>query len=427
MRSSLLSEARESREDDVPSSPVAWKPCQRVEQTFSRRLSYLGRGSCIPLVDEDAPMLWKHLISTTMLAVAVCACLSLEAVSVTRVGRRPRPGQTVRQRVDELFSGFDRESPGAAVGVVHKGKVVFQRGYGSADLRKMTPVDPDTAFHLASCGKEMTAVAVLLLVQDGKIRLDDRAVRYLPEMHGWGDKVRIRNLLQNASGVPDTYSALEQWPERPTVADSLRLLATWRRLDFRPGTQYAYSDSGFDLLGLIVERVAKEPFPQFMQEWVFGPAGMTNTFIFDDARLSQAKRALGYERQFDDWILNDSNSLNFLYGSGEVYSTVADLARYDRALFGGSLLRPDLLREMVTPSQTSSYAFGWFVDVAADTGDLFYGHSGLWMGYTAYYLHYPKESLSVMVLSNSSDTNTESLAFDTAEVFINQDEVVPGP
>jgi CubicO group peptidase (beta-lactamase class C family) len=372
-------------------------------------------------------MLWKHLIYTSMLAVAVCACLSLEAVSVTRVGRRPRPGQTVRQRVDELFSGFDRDSPGAAVGVVHKGRVVFQAGYGSADLRKKTPVDPDTAFHLASCGKEMTAVAILLLVQDGKVRLDDRAVRYLPEMHGWGDRVRIRNLAQNASGIPDPYSTLEQRPGRPTVNDALRLLAIWRRLDFRPGTQYAYSDSGFDLLGLIVERIAREPFPQFMQERVFGPAGMTNTFIFDDARLSQAKRALGYERQSSDWILNDANSLNFLYGSGEVYSTVADLARYDRALFGGSLLRPDLLREMVTPSETSTYAFGWFVDVALDTGDLYYGHSGLWMGYTAYYLHYPKESLSVMVLSNSSDTNAESLAFDTAEVFINQDEVVAGP
>ena len=257
-------------------------------------------------------------------------------------------------------------------------------------------------------------------MQDGKLRLNDRAVRYLPEMRGWGDKVKIRNLLQNASGVPDTYSTLEQEPGRPSADDALHLLATWRRLDFRPGTQYAYSDSGFDLLSLIVERIAKEPFPQFMQERVFGPAGMTNTFIFDDARVSQAKRALGYDRQLGDWVLNDSNSLNFLYGSGEVYSTVADLARYDRALFGGALLRPDLLREMVTPSRTSNYAFGWVVDTAFDSGEPYYGHSGLWMGYTAYYLHYPKESLSVMVLSNSSDTNAESLAFDTAEVFMNQ-------
>jgi CubicO group peptidase (beta-lactamase class C family) len=372
-------------------------------------------------------MLWRRLTYTSMLAIAVCACLSLEAVSVTRVGRRPRPGQTIRQRVDELFAGFELDTPGAAVGVVRKGQVVFQKGYGAADLRKKTPVDADTAFHLASCGKEMTAVAVLLLVQDGRLRLDDRAVRYLPELRGWGGKIRIRNLLQNASGLPDPYSALEQWPGRPTVADSLRLLATWHRLDFPPGTEYAYSDSGFDLLGLIVERVAKEPFPQFMEERIFGPAGMTNTFIFDDARLSQAKRALGYDHQFGDWVLNDSNSLNFLYGSGEVYSTVADLARYDRALFGGALLRPDLLREMVTPSETSSYAFGWFVDTAADTGDLYYGHSGLWMGYTAYYLRYPRESLSVMVLSNSSDTKTESLAFDTAEVFRNQGEATAEP
>lgn len=372
-------------------------------------------------------MPWKHLISTSMLATAVCACLSLEAVSVTRMGRRPRPGQTVRQRVDELFAGFDRDTPGAAVGVVRQGKVVFQGGYGSADLRKKTPIDPDTAFHLASCGKEMTAVAILLLVQDGKLRLDDRAARYLPEMRGWGGKVKIRNLLQNTSGVPDTYSTLEQSPGRPAAEDSLKLLASWHRLDFPPGTDYAYSDSGFDLLGLIVERVAKEPFPQFMQERVFGPVGMTSTFVFDEARVSQAKRALGYDFKLGDWVLKDSSSLNFLYGSGEVYSTITDLARYDRALFGGALLRPDLLRDMVTPGENSSYAFGWVVDTAADTGDLYYGHSGLWMGYSAYYLHYPKESLSVMVLSNSTHTNPEALAFDTAEVFMNQGNAAAAP
>ena len=386
-------------------------------------------------------MTWRHpILPISMLGLAVCACLSLEAVSVTRAGRRPRPGQTVRQRIDELFSAFDRDTPGAAVGVIRKGKVVFQAGYGSADLRRRRPVDPETAFHLASCGKEMTAAAILLLVQDGKLRLDDRAARYLPEMRGWGGRVKIRHLLQNTSGIPDTYAALEEWPGRPTEEDALRLLAAWRRLDFPPGTQYAYSDSGFDLLGLVVERVSGKPFPQFMQERIFGPAGMADTFVFDDARVRQARRARGYARglggwdgrSLGGWVLDDYNSLNFLYGSGEVYSTVADLARYDRMLFGGYLLRADLLAEMFTPGrfndgQPFAYGFGWNVDYAGDTGNLYYGHSGLWMGYTSYYLHYPRESLSVMVLSNSSDANTEALAFDTAEVFRNQGEAPAAP
>ncbi|HEX4961147.1 MAG TPA: serine hydrolase domain-containing protein [Thermoanaerobaculia bacterium] len=377
------------------------------------------------------PLKHHPLIYAAMLGLAVCACLSLEAFSVAHVGLRPQAGQTTRQRMAGLFSEFRKDTPGAAVGVVRKGQVVFQAGYGAADILRKKPVDPDTAFHLASCGKEMTAAAILLLVQDGKLGLDDRAIRYLPEMRGWGGKVTIRQLLQNASGIPDTYSALEDWPGRPTGDDALRLLAQWRRLDFSPGSQYAYSDAGFDLLGLVVERVSGMPFPEFMQQRIFGPAGMKETFIYDDARLHQAKRARGYERSGGGWVLNDYSPLNFLYGSGEVYSTVADLARYDRALFGGGLLRPDLLQEMLTPGrfddgQASSYAFGWFVELA-DSGDVFYRHSGLWMGYTSYYLHYPKEDLSVMVLSNSSDTNVEALAFDTAEVFKDEGAVAAGP
>ena len=364
----------------------------------------------------------SSIFQVSMLAIAICVCLCLEAFSITRAGLRPVPGQTVRQRMDAIFSGFDGDVPGAAVGVVRKGKVLFQAGYGFADLRKKTWADPDTAFHLASCGKEMTAVAVLLLVEEGKVRLDDPAARYLPEMRGWADEVKVRHLLQNTTGMPDTYDALAERGGTPTDGDALRLLAQWKRLDFPPGSQYAYSDSGYDVLGVLVERVSGEPFPKFMQERIFGPIGMKDTFIFDPERLRRAKRALGYDREMDGWTLDDSDPRNLLYGSGEVYSTIADLARYDRALFGGHLLKPASLEQMVSPAslddgRTSSYAFGWNVDLENESGDLYYGHSGLWMGYTAYYLHFPKDGLSVMVLSNSSDSNPGALAFDTARVF----------
>jgi CubicO group peptidase (beta-lactamase class C family) len=365
----------------------------------------------------------RHLIvQISTLAIAVCACLCLAAFSVTQVGRRSIPGQSVRQRMDEIFSGFDGDVPGAAVGVVRRGKVLFQAGYGFADLQTKKRVDPETAFHLASCGKEMTAAAVLLLVEEGKVRLDDPAARYLPEMRGWADGVKIRHLLQNTSGMPDTYDALAERGGTPTDGDALRLLAQWQRLDFPPGSQYAYSDSGFDVLGELVERVSGEPFPKFMQERIFGPAGMKDTFLFDPEKLRQAKRALGYDRGMGGWTLDDSDPRNLLYGSGEVYSTIADLARYDRALFGGGLLKPASLEQMVSPGrlndgQTLTYGFGWNVDLENESGDLYYGHSGLWMGYTAYYLHFPKDGLSVMVLSNSSDSNPEALAFDTARVF----------
>jgi D-alanyl-D-alanine carboxypeptidase len=366
---------------------------------------------------------WKHPIAAAFLSwIALFACLSLEATAVHHLGMEPVTGMTRRERLEELFADFDRETPGVAVGVVHNGEVLFQSGYGLADLDRGTRIAPDTAFHIASCGKQMTAVAILMLAEEGKLDLDKPAAKYLPEMRGWAGKVKIRHLLHHTGGIPDTYEALKEWKGMPTGRDALRLLARWRRLDSPPGTQFAYSDSGYDILGTLIHRVSGRSYPEFLAERIFRPAGMKDTFVFDLERLRTAKRALGYDRAFGGrWVLDDESSLNLLYGSGGVYSTVADLARYDRALFGGQLLRPASLAEMFKPGDladgtTVPYGFGWSLTADAN-GVPYYGHSGNWLGFTAYYLHFPQDGLAVMVLSNRSDTDAEYLATTTAEMF----------
>ena len=368
-------------------------------------------------------MPWKHLIVRAFLSwSSLAACLGLEALVVHKVGFAAVAGMTRQERLDELFTDFARDAPGVAVGVARNGEVLFQKGYGLADLDRNIPIAPDTAFHMASCGKEMTAVAILMLVEEGKLDLDKPAAKYLPEMRGWGRKVTLRELLHHTAGIPDTYEALKERGGVPTGTDALRLLARWHRLDFPPGSQFAYSDSGYDILGTLIHRVSGKSYPEFLAERIFRPAGMKDTFVYAPERLKTAKRALGYDRGFGGWwILDDDSPLNFLYGSGGVYTTVADLARYDRALFGGQLLRPASLAEMLHPGEltdgtTVPYGFGWSLQTDVH-GEPFYGHSGNWLGFTAYYLHVPKDGLAVMVLSNRSDTDTEYLAVTTAEMF----------
>lgn len=356
--------------------------------------------------------------SASLLALALCASVALPTYHASAVPK------STGAAVDALFAELSGKVPGAAVIVIRDGKALYQAAYGLADLATRRPITTDTSFHLASTGKQMTALAVLLLVQAGKLDLDDPVAQVLPELRGWGGEVTTRNLLQHTGGIPDSYDALEEHGETPTNADALRLLARWKRLDFRPGTRYEYSNTGYDLLAPLIEKVSGQSFSRFMEERIFKATAMTDTFAFEPARRRQARRALGYSLDDDGkhMVLDDDSSLNSIHGSGSIYSTVEDLARYDRALFSGQLLKPETRALLFQPGRLRNgkkldYGFGWEVYADEDTGEPIYSHDGLWMGFTSYYLRLPQRNLSVIVLSNSSETDTESLAWGTAKIF----------
>jgi CubicO group peptidase (beta-lactamase class C family) len=351
--------------------------------------------------------------------------LSVALLAFAWIGAAPPATQpSIEERVDEIFSDLDEDgSPGAAVIVVRDGKVLFQSAYGEADLRTGELVTTGTVFHLASVGKQMTAVALLQLVETGKLALDDPVAKHLPELKGWADNVTIRHLLLHTGGLPDTYDALEKRGGTPDNAAALRLLAQWKRLDFPPGARQEYSNTGYDTLGSLIEKVSGQSFGVYMQQHVFGPAGMKDTFAWDDARRVRSKHARGYDWDENHWVLDDESPLNRIHGSGSVSSTVEDMARYDKALFGGKLVRDSSLAEMLKPGKLANgqaipYGFGWEIDRDEENGLLYDGHSGAWMGFGSYYLHYPEAKLSVIVLANSSETDAEALAFETAAVFL---------
>jgi CubicO group peptidase (beta-lactamase class C family) len=277
----------------------------------------------------------------------------------------------------------------------------------------------------------MTAVAIMKLVETGKVGLDQPVSRYLPQFRGWGAGVRIRHLLHHVGGLPDYYEDIEESYSRPTNRQALAYLARLAHLKFRPGRRFDYSNAGYDMLGSVIEQVSGQKFGAFMQSEIFAPAGMNSTFAFDSARRKASKRAIGYYRSGRRYEIDDSSPLNLLHGSGSIYSTIEDLLRYDDELFHARLTSTRSLEEIFTAGALSNgrsieYGFGWDILKDERFGLDYYGHSGEWMGFTSYYLHYPAVGLSIILLSNSSDTDVETLAFDVAMLALPRLLSVPG-
>lgn len=331
--------------------------------------------------------------------------------------------QTFAVKIDEVFAPLNNpNTPGASVVVIQDATVLFKKSYGAANIKTGSLIDTDSAFHLASVGKEMTAVAVMMLSAEGKLRIDDYVSKYLPQLRGWGSRIRIRHLLHHTSGMPDYYDDIENTYRRPKNSQALTYLSNIAHLDFRPGSQFDYSNSGYDTLATLVQKVSGQKFADFMNEHIFAPANMSNTFAFDAARRKSAKRALGYGLDHGEYYLDDTNALNDIHGSGSIYSTIDDMAKYDTALFNNFYLKKEIQDQAFTSDKLNNgtktdYGFGWDILVDDNLNQPYYGHSGEWMGFASYYLHYPGKKLSVIILSNCSKTDAEGLAFATSAIF----------
>jgi CubicO group peptidase (beta-lactamase class C family) len=351
--------------------------------------------------------------NTSTIAAAIPSATStpVDTVISTSTPAEPTPDWSVKSRqVDELFASYiTGRSPGAVVIVIQDGKIVHEAGYGLADLAKGTPVTPSQIFHLASVGKQFTALAVLILLEKGKLDLDDPVEKYLPELANFGNGVTIRRLLNHTSGIPDAYSgklydALMQRSARPTNADLLTVLSTADGLLFDPGFQFEYSNTGYDVLGALIERVSGESYPDFLEENIFGPLGMKNTFSLPSPRQKNdpllAHSYVKYQGVIQPY---DTYPLDDIVGSGTIYSTVEDMYLYDQALYTDAIVCQSTLAEAFQPAVLFDgtkypYGFGW--EIKDEIGERSFWHSGKWLGYQSYYERFPDRKLSIVVLMN---------------------------
>ena len=343
------------------------------------------------------------------------------------------------EKLDSIFTsaGLTSDAPGAAVLVIRDGHVLFERGYGISDLRSRRKIDPHTNFRLASVTKQFTAMSIMLLVHDGKLHYDDRLTDVFPDFPEYGRSITIRNLLNHTSGLEDYEDLMP--PADPNVPVEqiqiqdpgvLDLLRQQKSTKFKPGSKWEYSNSGYVLLGLIVQKVSGKSFPDFLHDRIFGPLKMTNTIAYVRGKNDVPNRAYGHSLKDGTWKETDQSPTSATLGDGGVYSSLKDLAKWEHALSQNKRLSKREMEPALTPVQVpegqptepdgspAAYGFGWFLNQ-------YKGHTRMWhygetMGFRTTIQRFPDDRLTIVVLCNRSDLNPSALALQAADLVLAQ-------
>jgi len=314
-----------------------------------------------------------------------------------------------------------RQIPGLALLVVRDGKTVKQKGYGFSNVELQVPVKPETLFQSGSMGKQFTAAAVMMLVEEGKIGLDDPLTKYLPDAPTSWNQVKARHLLSHTGGFgdyPEKFDFRKDYTE-----DELLKIVEGIPLAFEPGTKWTYSNLGYLTLGVLIHKVTGQFYGDFLQERIFKPLGMRTTRIINEADIIP-NRSAGYqlvkkELKNQGWV---SPTLNTT-ADGSLYFSIVDLAKWDAALHERKLLKPSSYELMWTPVKLNDgkpnkdgYGFGWFIH--DDTGHHVIEHAGAWQGFTANISRYVDDKMTIVVLTNLAGAKPEEITDHVAGMYV---------
>lgn len=313
-------------------------------------------------------------------------------------------------------------TPGALVAVFQRGEIVHLRSYGLANVELRVPVTDSTVFEIGSISKQFISAAVLLLVEEGKLGLEDPIQQYLPYVPGEWIGVTVRQLLTHTSGIPD-YEEIRSYDVyrfRLTPEDVFKI-AQSRPMDFKPGTGWYYSNTGYYLLSMILERIEGEPLNEVVRNRVFLPLGMNKTRLADPESIIMDRAAGYWENKAGDLINRNPTETSSTLGAGGLLTTVHDMVKWDRALYGEELLSVNSKTTMWSPDQVAlqsgrSYGFGW--DLRERAGMTTRGHSGQVAGFGAYYVRFPDEEISVLVFHNRYEVSSWSIAQHVLHTFL---------
>jgi len=359
------------------------------------------------------------------------------------------PEMAAQKRMEEILSGLaSPDEPGLAVLVRTGGQTVFVRGYGIRDLRSKAKIGAQTNFRLASFTKQFTAMAIMLLVHDGKLRYDQTLTELFPDFPDYGKSVTVRNLLNHTSGLPDYEDLMDTaekekgplWSPGKQIQDDevLELLKKEKNGKFRPGSSWSYSNSGYVVLGLIVRRASGKSYREFLEQRIFSPLKMNLTIVLEKGKNEAANRAFGHTRESGAFKETDQSSTSATLGDGGVYSNLEDLAKWDDALRNHTLLGEKEFEPALAPVKLSggsephwplepnddnlhpgkpvSYGFGWFLDPYQGRRRMW--HTGTTMGFRTVIERFTgPDGLTVIVLANRTDLDPEKLALEIAGLY----------
>lgn len=329
------------------------------------------------------------------------------------------------KRIDSVYARYaNSDAPGCALGVYQNGKIVLEKGYGSANLEYGVPITPRTPFIMGSVSKQFTAAAIALLVEQGRIKLDDDVRTYVPELHDYGKKITIDELVHHTSGLRDFWTLVQTADMRNddgyTVDDVVRLASRQKKLDFEPGAEYNYSNTGYVLLGVIVQRVTGKTLRQFAAEQIFTPLGMTHSHFHDDHNEIAKGRASAYAPAAGGgWKIDVWN--NDIVGQGGLMTTVEDLQKWDENFYTGTVggkgfLARQLQRGVLNDGTVLTYAFG--LEVLEYRGLPMVEHTGSTGGYRTAITRFPSQHTTVATMCNVSTANSAALTHGVADVVL---------
>ena len=367
---------------------------------------------------------FRHDRRTRHVRRLLIAWMVVSGPEATAQTRKPARDTDRAERVNTLFAEFARMTgPGAAVAVACGDSIVFARGYGFADVEHGVAITPATSFRLASVTKQFTAAAILTLVEQRRLSLDDRLGDVLPGTPGYARDVRVRHLLAHTSGVPDYEPLAGPEDGEPQLHDRdvLALLHGARALHFVPGTSWRYSNSGYALLALIIEHASGERFADYLRRHVFDPAGMGHAVAHQDGVDTVPNRAYGYSSRQGQWVRTDQNRTSAVLGDGGIYASVEELVRWSAALDRNTVVTPQSFALATTPVALASgahtgYGFGWFLD--AMNGHRRQRHEGDSIGFRTAIQRYPDDGLTVIVLVNRGAAPIDALSDGVARIYL---------
>ncbi|MBX7220511.1 MAG: beta-lactamase family protein [Blastocatellia bacterium] len=349
---------------------------------------------------------------------------TLPAFSSKQTTPKVRPDPTARMEA-LLKQYISAQGPGAAMLVLKNGQQLYGTGRGRANLKTGAPIGLDTAFYLASVSKQFTAMAIMMLAEEGKLGYRDPLTRYFPQFPAYAKKITIEHLLHHTGGLSDYIEnfdpdALGDGPITRAVIDQLALQP---EPDFPAGSRYEYSNSGYVVLAGIVEVASGQTYPEFLQKRIFNPLGMSRTSVIDDRALLPPFLAHAYKAKnggYQDVNFGDDR-FELVYGDGGVLSTVADLARWDAALDSAQLVSPTTLERAFTSGTLNSgksidYGYGW--EITRFKGVRLIEHEGYWNGWNTTISRFPDQKLTVVVLANLDDFPAGEVAHRVAALYL---------
>lgn len=329
-------------------------------------------------------------------------------------------------RIDSIFREFDHtDSPGCALAIFSKGKTIYQKGYGMADLERGLAITPQSIFYAGSISKQFVASCALLLAERNLLDLKAPVQKYLPDFPNFGKTITVQHLIYHTSGIKDYFELFEKeginYLNQIPREEVYELIKSQDSLNFDPGDQYSYSNSGYLMLAMIIEGVADMPFSQFVDQEIFQPLGMNHSLFLDDAARIIPNRAWGYHRNLNDEIENMIMRFD-LVGSGGLYTSVEDFFKWDQNFYHSKIGSEKFIEKLLTTGtlnngKDTKYAFAIVKDQLL--GHRLIGHSGSLGGYRAQFMQFPEDQLGIIILSNLSNFKPGERAHDIAKILLN--------